>query len=557
MPPRQTLITQWVLKVNDQVATEMMVDVKRIEVDSNLFMPDMCTVELNRALTWMSTGWIGRSIKIEAGDAPGEGGVTARQQAKPIFAGEVVAVEGDFREDDHNFLIVRAYDRSHRMQHATKARHWTQVTDSDLATRIGGEYGLEVQTDPTKFVHVQIFQDNVTDFEFISERARASGRIFTIDAGKLLFRKADNLGKPTVELDLGATMLEFHPRFTVGAQVQDVTVRGWDVKAKREVLGQARAGLSIAKGGGEGKTGAQLYGPISAAGTYLVTDQVIDSQPQGDEVAGSVLNDIWASDFRADGIAMGNPDLQAGGKVKITNMDKFNGEYFVTSVRHVYDGGHYLSHFNISGLSADTTADLVGVGKETGKTMTGRTMQGLAIAIVSDNKDPEKMGRVKVYFPWFDAGQQSDWVRMATPMTGGGRGFYFTPEVRDEVLVGFEHGDFNRPYIIGGLWNGQDATPIPASDAVDGQGKVNKRIIKTRAGHILRFDDTSGGEKIEIIDKTGKNKIVIDSTSNKITIEAFGDIDLKATKDVNIKGINVNIQGSGRTVIKGATVEIN
>ncbi|MFN0095934.1 MAG: VgrG-related protein [Dehalococcoidia bacterium] len=567
MPPAQPLITQWLIKLNGQPAQPaMMADVKRIEVDSNLFMPDMCTIELNQALNWMAHDWIGRAVVIDAQDAPGEQGEHRSTTPEPIFAGEIVSVEGDFRENDHNFLVLRAYDRSHRLQHGSKARQWRQVTDSDIVKRIAQEHGLSPEVDGTSFVHTQIFQDNVSDFEFVTQRAKAAGRIFTVDDRKLVFKKPQSIQRPQVALDLGATMLEFHPRFTVGAQVSEVTVRGWDVKNKREVLGKATNGFSIATEGGSRKPGHRLYtAGVSAAGAQLVTDQVIDEQRQGDEAATAVLNGIWSGDFRGDGIAMGNPELQAGSKVEITNLDKFNGTYFVTSVRHVYDGGHYLTHFNISGMSADTTADLVSAREEVGRTSSGRVSHGLAVALVTDNRDPDKMGRVKLMFPWFNPDQQTEWVRMATPMAGGGRGFYYPPEVRDEVLVGFEHGDFNRPYVVGALWNGIDESPIPATEAVGSDGKVEKRVIKTRAGHIIRLDDKSGSEKIEIIDKTGKNKITIESSNNTITVEATGDIkldakqniEIKATKDVKISGAKIEVQATGQMVVKGATVEIN
>src|SRR5262249_57127134 len=119
---------------------------------------------------------------------------------------------------------------------------------------------------------------------------------------------------------------------------------------------------------------------------------------------------------------------------------------------------------------------------------------------------------------------ESHWARVAAPMAGKNRGAYFLPEVDDEVLVAFEHGQVDHPYVVGSLWNGKDDAPESNAD-----GENNHRTMKSRSGHVLRFNDKSGNETIEIIDKTGNNKVTIDSAKNTITIEANSDITIKST----------------------------
>jgi uncharacterized protein involved in type VI secretion and phage assembly len=186
---------------------------------------------------------------------------------------------------------------------------------------------------------------------------------------------------------------------------------------------------------------------------------------------------------------------------------------------------------------------------------------GVAVGIVSNNKDPENLGRVRMKFPWLSDDHESDWARMASPMAGGGRGAYFLPEVEDEVLVAFEHGDVRFPYIVGGMWNGQDAPPSNNSD-----GNNNIRVIHSRSGHMIRLDDTDGGEKIEIIDKTGSNSVTIESASNNITITCTGTLKLQADQGIEITsqaGVKItanttlDMEASADTTIKGAMVNIN
>jgi len=194
---------------------------------------------------------------------------------------------------------------------------------------------------------------------------------------------------------------------------------------------------------------------------------------------------------------------------------------------------------------------------------------GVVVGIVTNNEDPDGLGRVKVTFPWLSAEDESFWARMATPMAGKERGFYFLPEVGDEVLLAFAHGDIRFPYVLGALWNGKDTPPVKNDD-----GKNNVRLIKSRSGHIIRLTDEDGQEKIEIIDKSEKNSIVIDTAENSIIITSDKDIQLSAAQgsitldaqEIALKssaatkieaGDKMHVQASQAMTIKGSTVDIN
>lgn len=215
---------------------------------------------------------------------------------------------------------------------------------------------------------------------------------------------------------------------------------------------------------------------------------------------------------------------------------------------------------------------------------TKNQIPGVVLALVKSTKDPDGLGRVQITFPWRGKEEEEElhWARFATLKAGNGRGMVFYPEIEDEVLVAFEHGDIDRPYVIGALWNNKDKIPEENSD-----GKNNIKMIKTRSGHTIKLNDTDGSEKIEIIDKTKGNKISIDSANNKISIVSAGDIELLAsdgkiiidateieikssitvnTKDIKVKSSSsakieasggMDLKASGTMNIKGATVNIN
>jgi uncharacterized protein involved in type VI secretion and phage assembly len=196
-------------------------------------------------------------------------------------------------------------------------------------------------------------------------------------------------------------------------------------------------------------------------------------------------------------------------------------------------------------------------------------MPGVVVGVVTNNEDPDGLGRVKVKFPWLSDEDESNWARVATPMAGKDRGIYFLPEVGDEVLLAFAHGDVRIPFVVGALWNGEDAPPVTN----DG-GSNNVRLIKSRSGHTIRLNDEDGSEKIEIVDMSEKNSIVIDTATNSITITSDKDITLSAaqgkiTLDAQEVAINssaatqieagssMDVKSSATMTIKGSTVNIN
>lgn len=166
-------------------------------------------------------------------------------------------------------------------------------------------------------------------------------------------------------------------------------------------------------------------------------------------------------------------------------------------------------------------------------------IRGVVIALVVRLDDPEELGRVKVRFPWMKDEPESAWARVAAPMAGPETGFFFQPEPGEEheALVAFEQGDPRRPYVVGWLWNGDQAPP--ADDA-------QQRIIKTAKGHTVTLDDRDGEEGITLEDSNG-NKVVMNADG--ITIETSGDLILKGT--------NVEIEASAQLTGKGNPIHLN
>jgi uncharacterized protein involved in type VI secretion and phage assembly len=200
---------------------------------------------------------------------------------------------------------------------------------------------------------------------------------------------------------------------------------------------------------------------------------------------------------------------------------------------------------------------------------------GVYPAVVSDVRDPDGQARVKVRLPWSpDAGGSGyeAWARLAVPMAGAGRGAFVVPDVDDEVLVAFEAGDPRRPYVLGSMWNGRDQPP----ERMDGAGRNNLRVLRSRRGHQIRLDDTDGQEtlvvetpagqritmrdapaSVEIVDSNG-NSVQLDAAG--ITVNAAAKVSVTATSVAEITAGTVNVSAGMSTfsgVVKADTVITN
>lgn len=183
---------------------------------------------------------------------------------------------------------------------------------------------------------------------------------------------------------------------------------------------------------------------------------------------------------------------------------------------------------------------------------TDQRYYGVAEALVTELNDPQKLGRVKVKFPWFDPDMESEWCRVRQFYAGNAYGAFFIPEVGDEVLVAFIHGDMRLPIILGGLYNGQDKPPSYHANDKD------EKMIRTKGGHRIIFDDTSGSEKISIVDANGDNSIVIDTVANSITVKSSKGKLIFEGQGIEIhSGIGIEMKAKANIDINGLTVNIN
>ena len=521
-------------------------DLDEIVIDTTYNLPAMASIRLyDHYLTWLDGDAFALGDTLSVAMAPPK----MHEEIRPaeVFVGEIVALEPSLSARGTHTLTIRAYDLSHRLHIGTKSRTFLNMSESDIVSEIARELGLRTGIVDTLPKQKYIIQNNLTDYEFLAMRAKRVGCLFSVVANKLNFHKPEKMGTgPT--LALGKDLRGISLRMSAARQAQKINVRGWDFRAKKEILGTNVPEVvwnenAIGKAGGAAAKTAFGFNGIST-----LTTLAPQTKDEADLIAKAASFDQEGDFTEADGVAFGDPKLVAGMQIELIEMGKkYSGKYYVTQATHIYNATGYEVHFTIAGRYPQTMNQLLN-GTPVGAIESG-TIHGVVVGIVTNVQDPENLGRVKVRFPWLadvSAKVESDWARIAAPMAGKARGFYFLPEVEDEVLVAFEHGNPNFPYIVGNLWNGKDAPPENNSVAHTGEGTIHRMLV-TRSGHKVIFDDSNSKKSILIVDATGKQSMFFDSVNSMIEIKTNGDMKIGVTGNLDISvGGNMTVEARGK-----------
>jgi uncharacterized protein involved in type VI secretion and phage assembly len=536
------------------LAPELEPLLESVLVDDHLHLPDMFLLtfrDIDRTVLAQAGVRIGSKVVI-SGSALGE------QAPKPLITGEVTAIEGEY-DNLGGRAIVRGYDPSHRFQRGRHTETWKDATDSDIVRAVAQRAGVEIGTiDESPTTHAHVSQANVSDWEFLQARAREIGYEIAFVDGKFHFRKpapaseapaeGDFESQDPLQLVMGQELLEFRPRITSSEQVQEVEVRAWDPSQKRVMVATAPAAT----------TSAQLQAdPVGLATTFAPARLVSNRDPVADQsavdaAAKSLAERMGSSFAEANGVVRGTPALRAGTafSVSVVGQD-FQGRYLATTTRHVFDRDGYRTEFSVSGRQDRSLLGLLGARTPGGAAQAGGATHGLMVAIVTDNLDPDGLGRVKIKLPSLSDSYESYWCRVASPGASKDAGLVFLPDVNDEVLVGFEHGDIRRPYVLGGLWNGVDKPSL--GDALMDNGHNKRQGIVSRTNQRLVFFDGPTDEGVAILSGDSRLRIALKETGSEIHVFADGRIVIEAAQDIQIKGqADVSIEAQGQLTLKGS-----
>ncbi|MCS0637529.1 VgrG-related protein [Streptomyces sp. LP05-1] len=480
----------------------------------------------------------------------------------PLLTGEVTGMEADY-DGNGSYTVIRGYDYGHRLMRQRRVAAYQNQTAADIARTLAARDGVPLgRIQPTDTLYEFLSQPNVTDWDFLARLADENQRVMSLDAkGRFQFvapkpssgapsPKTDGETSPFV-LQAGHDILRLRAAVTAADQVGKVESRGWNVTTKKKI--KQIHSVTTDPGIGIGTSPGQIAGKFKAA-KLVETDAPYDKEPEVRHAAEALAADITSSFAELEVVARGNPRLRPGVPVALADVGKpFEGKYTATSVRHVFgDGKHYETWVTVSGRQWRSLYGLTSGGGGEGA---GSRLPGVANALVTDVQDPLRQGRVKLHFPWLDDAYVSDWTR-TVQLGGKGGGGVFPMDVGDEVLVGFDRGALDHPFVIGGLYNGRDK-PTPVGDVPlhDGLKKqaVRHTLSDRQGNRVDLLSQRTGRRKQGVRISTGNDRLVVnlDRTRTEITVDSAGAVTIKGGRSVSIDaGTDLNLSAKRRISIK-------
>ncbi len=557
MSNQPQLASQVKIKIGGQDVQEAVMNkLATLTVDQSSHLPGMFIMQFNDPeLELLDNGPFDLTKEIEVVAEKDDGSKIS------VIKGEITALEPQFGEGMISDLVVRGFDKSHRLFRETKTKTFLNTKDSDIASQIAGNVGLSPQVDATSTVYEHVFQHNQSDLSFLFQRAWRIGYECFVEEGKLYFRKPPK-GSETTTLTWGEELISFMPRMSLAEQVDQVSVRGWDDKEKKEIVGQATTGNLYPKI--SDKTGAQ-WASSFGSGKLTFVDQPVFTQSEANELATARLDEASGTFIEAEGVVFRRPDIKAGKIIKIQAVGKrLTGSYLVTAATHSFTAAGLKTTFSVRGSHNGLVSEQLGSREPLDRVF------GVVPAVVTNTQDPKKMGRVKVKFPWLSTSDESTWARVVGIGAGNKTGYCVIPNVNDEVLVAFIQGDFNFPIVIGGLWNGKDALPSPTADESPAD-QPQVRTWRSIAGHYIVIDDKKkkielvsvGGRKVTISDDDKKVTVTCSNSTvtmedSKITVKSSSEISIESDGNLKLKANgNIDINANGQVTIKGAMINLN
>jgi phage protein D/phage baseplate assembly protein gpV len=519
--------------------------IREVKVLNYLRLPDMCTFMLS-----YEKGKEGQDEPIDSNPfdigKPVEIKLGAREEltTSTLFKGEIVTLELNFGPGSVE-LLVRGFDRSHVLLRSRRVKTFQNQTSSDIVSSIVSAAGFEPQCDDSGEPHEFMEQDNETDWDFIWRLAERIGFEFVVVDKTAYFRKQSP--DDPVELEWPGTLRSFRPRVTAIQQVAEVSLAAQDPKTKQPISVTATTPNQIAKIGVDRDT---VKAAFDGDAIHVATEPV-KSQSEGTALAQALLDKLANGYIAAEGVCDGNPAIKAGTALHVSGLGrKFSGMYRVAAVTHVLRGGatyetrfaNSPAHTLLGSVGADRSAGVSGFGTQ------------LALGVVTNNRDPDNLGRVRVKYPALGPDAEGAWARIASVSAGNARGLMMLPVVGEEVLVGFEHGDTTRPYVLGSLFNGVDVPGDDVTQNSDGSFALlsDQKIVATAKDAMnLTTEQSLTISANQSISETAQQAYNLETQQGDITVKAdMGNITIQGQQSVTIScgASSIQIGPSGVTV---------
>ena len=493
-----------------------------------------------------------------------------------VFKGIIIKHSLKIR-DNSSVLIVECRDEAVKMTIGRKSSYFYDATDGAIIEELINNHGLENDVSDTSYEYKELVQYQASDWDFMITRAQANGMLCTVQDGKVIIAPPDLEKDPITKVIYGSSLLNFDAEIDARNQFSTITTYGWNPSDQELVETEASdPGVSL-NGNLDSGTLAEVIGLENLELKHGGNNNSTTLQQWSD--AKALFQQM--SKVRGSVKFQGIPEVVPGELLELEGVgDRFNGKIFVSGVRHEISEGNWtiVAQF---GINPQWFSETYEISQQPAAGLLP-AINGLQVGVVTQlEEDPNGEDRILVRIPIVNNEEQGIWARVASLDAGENRGAFFRPEIEDEVIVGFINDDPNHAVVLGMLHSSAKPAPITASDDNHEKGFVTRSEMK------MIFDDekisvtieTPAGKKFTLDEDAGEiiledeNSNVITMNSEGISMESPGDIEIKATGDVNIEGTNVNVTANAQfkaegsagaevstsavAVLKGSLVQIN
>ncbi|HYV92789.1 MAG TPA: phage baseplate assembly protein V [Chitinophagales bacterium] len=478
------------------------------------------------------------------------GKIVKIQIADTYFKGIISQVSVSKYGNSQGDIVIRGYSPTYVLDDQPNCVSFENKNLQQIINQVAANYPknfVDIQCDPKNKSSIPyLVQYKENSFQFFRRLAVTYGEWFFYDGNKIYF------GKPAagkeIPLYFGKDLFNFDVSMRIGNP--NFSMKSYDYE-KNEVVESSSSDASISNLDKYGSLALSASENLSSFKPGIVTHQGLLDKSKLDGMV-KVTKGMIASQYVIFNGVSNNSSLKIGSVIEVTgkmgsqndNIDNF-GKYIVIGITHTASGiGNYQNHFKAIPHSLEFPPQFSPVHETHCETQT---------AVVKENNDPKGLGRIRVQFVWQKPPAMSPWIRAVSPHGGKGRGFYFVPEKGDEVIVGFENGDADFPFVVGSSFHGK-----AKSDGMEHSSNYIKGI-RTVSGNSIVIIDESGKEEIKIFNKDEKNILSLTCEGDgKVTIKTKGDISFSAEKSITIEAKEkINFKSGKETEMQAQSMKIS
>ena len=518
-------------------------------------------------LDWHHSFEIRLPMRVFTGDADSFAAACEKIIGKPLKIG-LQSLTGDKESDDNFFkgiitdismsrshgasnqVVLKGFSPTILLEDGPNTRSFSEMKLSQIVEEVLAPYPQnilksKVDTQPGPFPYVVQYQES--NYHFLSRMAQRYGEWFYYDGTTLNFAKPEGseeanlvLGKDLINFDLGLKLSPSSFNLKAHDYFKDETYESPSSSANVEGLNSLGDFLA--------RTSEDVYNqtPLHDSRSYMAEKSELDDLAKRRKSFGAAEYVTLSGVSDSIKVKIGSViNITASWGDILNKSNEDHKKYVVIGVSHRIDGdGNYQNHFEAIPASLNIPPRNPHIKKVAADAQT---------AVVVENHDPDKLGRIRVKFYWQEDPEMTPWIRVLMPHAGGANGAFFMPEVDEEVMVDFFHSNPDRPFVAGAVYH---INTKPADEWQDSDNNV--KGIKTKSGNEIRLTDKPGGEEIKIFNPDSKNEIVMTlSGSGSISITSKGDISISADKSMSLTANEISINAEKKITVGCEELEVS